>query len=290
MFPQDPAWLDAMYNNRALVPDHPAYFQRWAAESAAVRAAPACRIDLRYGQEEGETLDVFPAGAHAPVLVFVHGGYWRSLDKSDHSFIAPAFNQEGVCVVVPNYALCPGSAARPVTVGDILAQMVQALAWTWRHVAGFGGDPARITAAGHSAGGQLAAMLLGVDWPAVAPDLPVGLVRNALTISGVHDLRPLRHAPFIADALRLSDAEAARLSPCLQPAPARGALHAVAGGAESAEFQRQNGLMQQAWGSERVPVSELQPGLNHFSIVDALADPRQRVHQLALQLLRAAAT
>ncbi len=290
MHSQDPAWLDSMYNNRALVPDHPAYLQRWAADSAAAREAPACRIDLRYGEGASETLDVFPAGENAPILFFVHGGYWRSLDKSDHSFIAPAFNQEGACVVVPNYALCPGSAEQPVSVGDILAQMVEALAWTWRHVAGFGGDPARITVAGHSAGGQLAAMLLAVDWPAVAPDLPAGLVRNAMSISGVHDLRPLQHAPFIADALRLDDAEAERLSPCLQPAPARGVLHAVAGGAESAEFQRQNGLMQAAWGSERVPVSELQPGLNHFGIVDALADPAHRVHRLALQLLRATAT
>jgi arylformamidase len=287
---QDPAWLDSMYNNRALVPDHPAYLQRWAADSAAAREVPACRIDLRYGDGDSETLDVFPAAGNAPVLVFVHGGYWRSLDKSDHSFIAPAFNREGACVVVPNYALCPGSAERPVSVGDILAQMVEALAWTWRHAAGFGGDPARITVAGHSAGGQLAAMLLAVDWPAVAPDLPAGLVRNALSISGVHDLRPLQHAPFIADALRLGDAEAARLSPFLQPAPTRGVLHAVAGGAESAEFQRQNGLMQAAWGSDRVPVSELQPGLNHFGVVDALADPAQRVHQLALQLLLATAT
>jgi arylformamidase len=288
MVSNDPAWLDRMYNNRARVPEHPAYFARWAAESAATRASLACRIDLRYGVEPGETLDVFPAPVpDAPVLVFVHGGYWRSLDKSEHSFIARGFNDRGICVVLPNYALCPGTAERPVGIADIALQMVGALEWTWRHAAAYGGDPSRITVAGHSAGGHLAAMLLACDWQAVAPDLPAQLVRNVLSISGVHDLRPLRHAPFIADALRLDDAQARRLSPALWPAPERGILHAVAGGAESEEFIRQNALIRDAWGRNIVPVCEVLPGRDHFSIVDGLADPAQRLHRLAVQLLEA---
>jgi arylformamidase len=282
----DPAWLDRMYNNRALVPDHPAYFQAWTAASAAARAALPCRLDLAYGGAAGETLDVFPAPApHAPVLVFIHGGYWRSLDKSEHSFIVPPFHRQGACVVVVNYALCPGTPEAPVRVADIAQQVVRALEWTWRRVAQYGGDPQRITVAGHSAGGQLAAMLLGIDWPSVAPDLPGGLVRNALSISGLHDLRPLQHAPFIASVLGLNDADAGRLSPALQPAPAHGALYAVAGAHESAEFQRQNALIREAWGPAAVPVCELLAGLNHFSVVDALADPAHRLHRLALALV-----
>jgi arylformamidase len=183
--------------------------------------------------------------------------------------------------------LCPGTAERPVGIADIALQMVGALEWTWRHAAAYGGDPSRITVAGHSAGGHLAAMLLACDWQAVAPDLPAQLVRNALSISGVHDLRPLQHAPFIADALRLDDAQARRLSPALWPAPERGILHAVAGGAESEEFIRQNALIRDAWGRNIVPVCEVLPGRDHFSIVDALADPAQRLHRLAVQLLEA---
>jgi arylformamidase len=284
----DPAWLDRMYNNRALVPEHPAFFERWAAESAAARAAQPCHVDLRYGEGVGETLDLFPAPVpDAPVLVFIHGGYWRSLDKSQHSFIARPFNDRGVCVVVPNYALCPGTPEQPVGIDHIALQMVQALAWTWRHVAAHGGDPSRITVSGHSAGGHLAAMLLACDWQAVAPDLPAQLVRNALSVSGVHDLRPLQLAPFIADTLGLDAAEARRLSPALWPAPARGRLWAVAGGDESEEFKRQNALIREAWGSRTVPVCELMPGRNHFSILDALAEPSHRLHQLAAQLLEA---
>ena len=102
----DPAWLERMYNNRALVPDYMDYLQRWAQDSAQVRANCPCALDLVYGPEAGETLDVFPAtrpgAALAPVLVFIHGGYWRSLDKSDHSFVAPPFTLAGYCVVVVN--------------------------------------------------------------------------------------------------------------------------------------------------------------------------------------------
>ncbi len=116
----DPAWLERMYNNRALVPDHMDYLQRWAQDSAQVRANVPCVLDVAYGAEAGETLDIFPSvrpgAAGAPVLVFIHGGYWRSLDKSDHSFIAPPFTQAGCCVVVVNYALCPGTPESPVTV------------------------------------------------------------------------------------------------------------------------------------------------------------------------------
>lgn len=282
----DPAWLDSMYNNRARVPEHPVHLARWASKSADARAFLTCSLDLPYGDEPSETLDVFPASVpNAPVLVYIHGGYWRSLDKSDSSMVAPAFVDRGVCVVVPNYALCPGTAERPVGVADIALQMVRALEWTWRNITVHGGDPSRITVSGHSAGGHLAAMLLGCDWKAVAPDLPAQLVRNAFSISGVHDLRPLQHAPFIADALRLTDAEALRLSPVFWPAPKRGQLYTVAGSEESEEFIHQNALIRDAWGSAVVPVCEVLPGLDHFGVVDALADPTHRLHALAMQLL-----
>jgi len=279
-----PQWLDRMYNNRLLVPGHAAHFARWAEASRKAREQLPCQLELHYGGSSGETLDVFPASeVHgdngAPVLVFIHGGYWRSLDKADHSFIAPAFARAGACVVVLNYALCPA-----VTVVQIVQQIARALVWTWRHVAGFGGDPARITVAGHSAGGHLAAMLLAHDWAAHAPDLPQALVKNALSISGLYDLEPIRHTPFLQD-LKLTPEQVRQASPVLLPRPPQGALYSVAGGDESDEFLRQNRLIQQTWGLEAVPVCESLPGLNHFSVLEALIEPSHRLHQLALELL-----
>ncbi len=277
----DPAWLDRMYNNRALVPGHAEHFARWAADSASARKEQPCVLDVPYGGSPNETLDVFPGAAKgAPVLVFIHGGYWRSLDKADHSFIAPAMTRLGACVVIPNYALCPA-----VTIPEICLQMVRALEWTWRHVAEYGGDPGRITVAGHSAGGHLAAQILACHWPAHAPDLPARLVRNALSISGLFDLEPMAHTPFLKESLRLTPADALRCSPAFMPAPRSGQLVTVAGGDESAEFLRQNQLIRTAWGRQRVPVCEALPGLNHFSVVEALTDPTHRLHQLARELL-----
>ncbi|HJV95603.1 MAG TPA: alpha/beta hydrolase [Albitalea sp.] len=276
----DPAWLDAQYDNRARVAEHPQIFERWAKASALARDGLSRRLDIAYGRGPNETLDIFPAPrAGAPVLVFIHGGWWRAFDKRDHSFIAPTFVHAGAMVVVPNYALCPA-----VSIETIALQMTQALAWTWRHAALYGGDPQRIVVAGHSAGAHLAAMLLCCDWPAVAPDLPADMLRRALAISGVYELEPLRHTPFLQSDLRLTPASARRLSPALFPAP-QGTLYAAAGADESWEFLRQNALIQQAWGRDAVPVCETVAGAHHYSVLHELVDPKSRLNGMAMELL-----
>jgi arylformamidase len=282
----DPAWLDLQYNNRARVPEHAQIIARWQRDSAAARERLRPRLDLRYGELPHETLDVFaPAGAHdAPVLVFIHGGYWRALDKADHSFVAPPFVERGAVVVVPNYALCPA-----VGIDTIALEMVDALVWTWRHAAQFGGDRRRIVVAGHSAGGHLAAMLLACRWRAVAPELPVQLLRGALAISGLFDLEPIRHTPFLREDLQLTAEAVRKLSPVRFPAPARGALYTVAGAAESDEFRRQNRLMRDAWRERVVPVCAEIAGANHFDVLDDLAESDGQLHRWAARLLAAEA-
>ncbi|MCG2593169.1 alpha/beta hydrolase [Ramlibacter sp. XY19] len=278
----DGGWHDRMYNNRELVPDHGEFLARWAESSSRARAANPCHLDLRYGDQPGETLDVFPAPQpNAPVLVFIHGGYWRALDKADHSFIAPSFTRDGACVVIPNYALAPA-----VTVPQITLQMVRAVAWTFHNIARFGGDPRRIKVAGHSAGGQLAAMLLTCQWAQHDAALPRDLVREALAISALHDLEPIMRAPFLQQTLALTPQQVAQASPARLPAPRQGTLYSVVGGAESEEYLRQNRLIHEAWGPRRVPVCEALPGRHHFSVLDALVEPSHRLHQLALDLLR----
>lgn len=278
----DPAWLEEQYNNRARVLDHAQYFERWAKASAWVRQGTPCRLDMAYGQGERERLDVFlpePAATPAPVLVFVHGGYWRSLSKADHSFVAPAFTTQGAMVVVPGYSLCPAESME-----GIALQLARALEWVHRHAAEFGGDPQRIAVAGHSAGGHLAAMLLSCRWKQLAEDLPAQLVGGALSISGLFDLEPLRHTPFLQKDLQLTPQAVARLSPAFFPRP-KGRLYAAVGALESDEFIRQNQLIRDVWGPTAVPVCETVPGFHHFNILESLVEPGGRLNQLALRLL-----
>lgn len=281
MTPRNGAWLDRMYNNRALVPDHAKHFERWKTASAAARRDTECVLDVPYGDSPGEKVDVFPAErARSQVLVFIHGGYWRSLDKSDHSFLAPVFQEAGACVMVPNYDLCPA-----VTIPQIVLQMVKAVGWAWKHAPDYGGDPRQITLVGHSAGGHLAAMLLACDWRAWDPDLPSDVVVKALSISGLYDLEPLADTPFLKDSLRLTPQDARRASPAFLPAPQGATLYSVAGADESPEFLRQNSLIREKWGPQCVEVAEALPGLNHFSVLEALALPGHPLQQLALELL-----
>ena len=279
-------WFDAQYNNRARVPDAARLLAGWARASALARSRMACALDVAYGSEPGATLDVFAAtgssaqgGAGAPVLVFIHGGYWRALDKADHSFIAPAFVQAGAMVVVPNYALCPA-----VSIGQIAQQCTRALDWAWRHAARYGGDPARMHVIGHSAGGHLAAMLLCCDWPTVHAGLPPRFLAGAMSISGLFDLAPLRRTPFLQADLRLTAAAVRRLSPAHFPPPA-GPLLALVGAHESDEFLRQNRLIRARWGAQSVPVCETLPDHNHFTVLQDLVDPAGRAHQHALRLM-----
>ncbi|OUL98143.1 alpha/beta hydrolase [Variovorax sp. JS1663] len=275
-----PAWYDAQYNNRARIPGHPAILAHWAEASARAYERPGWVLDLAYGQDAGERLDILPAARPgAPVLVYIHGGYWRALGKRDQSFVAPPFAEAGAMVVLLDYALCPA-----VTIEHIVLQTVKALAWVHANAAAYGGDPVRIVVAGHSAGGHLATTLLACDWPAVAPGLPPDLVKAALSISGLYDLEPLRHAPFLAADIGLSAASARRLSPAAMPAPPRGALATVVGGEESEEFLRQADLIAQAWGP-RVVAAERVPGRNHMDVLHEVADPASRTHGLARQLL-----
>ena len=286
---KDAAWHDRMYNNRALVPDFAEHFDRWRQGSELARQQHRCVLDVAYGDGPNETLDIFPASRpDAPVVVFIHGGYWRSLDKADHSFVAPPLLDMGACVVVVNYALCPGTEQQPITVPDIALQCARSLAWVWRHIGAHGGNRNDMSVIGHCAGGHLAPMMLACRWKALGADLPADLVRKALSISGLFDLEPVRKTPFVQGDLRLTPAQVRRASPALWAAPKRRVLYTVVGGDESPEFLRHNELIRKAWGARAVPVCEALPGLNHFSVVSALTDPAHRLNQLAKQLIGSA--
>jgi len=241
--------LEAEYNNRARVPEHAEIIAAWARDAAAYRDAKPPRI-VRYGEGDRRTFDLFEAGC-GPAVMFIHGGYWQSLDKSFFSHMAAGLNALGVSVAVPSYDLCPH-----VRIGDIVAQMRVACAVLHR------GMNAPVIASGHSAGGHLAACLLATE----------SYVPAAYAISGLFELAPLVPTSLNV-ALRLDDAEAEAQSPLIWPAPAGKALDAVVGADESSEYLRQSAAIVAAWGADGVTTRyQAIAGANHFTIIAPLAD------------------
>ena len=275
-----PEYYEAQYNNRALVPEHPQIFARWVSESAKVRAAGRCELDLEFGASFIEKLDLFFSdGPSKALLVFIHGGYWRSLDKNDFAFLAPAFTKQGITVASINYGLAP-----QVRVDDIVSQSRAAIAWLAHNAQRYGADGDKIFVSGHSAGGHLAAMLAATHWPSFATTLPADLLKGVICISGIYDLEPLRFASVNQD-IRLDQAAARRLSPALMLPQAKMPILIAAGGDESDEFKRQNELLIERW-SNSCPMQNVPlPGANHFTAVEELAKADSPLHQAALKMM-----
>jgi arylformamidase len=273
--------LEREYNARAAIPEHPQIFARWAEQGAATRRRRAGLIDVPYGDDAGERLDFFPTPtAGAPLLVFIHGGYWRSLDKFDFSWIAPPFLDAGTAVAFTNYGLAPR-----LPVEEIVRQQIRALAWLYARAEELGFDRRRIIVAGHSAGGHLVAMMMAVLWPRVDPALPPDLVKGGLAISGLFDLEPLVPLSFINNDIRLDRTAARKVSPLHFPA-ASPAPHVTAVGAlESREFKRQSAEIRRAWSANAREHVEVD-GANHLTVCDALADPQSPLFAAALALVR----
>jgi arylformamidase len=275
--------IERGYDNRGAVPEHPEWFARWAALSDDARARLKYASDLRCGPNPKETLDLYtPAGTSRGTFAFIHGGYWRALDKQDHAFVAMPFVQHGYAVAVLNYDLCPA-----VSIATIVDECRRAIAWLVREGARHGANTGTLVVGGHSAGGHLAAMSLA------ARAQTFGVQRHpvaaAVSLSGLHDLRPLTQVSFNAD-LKLDDAEAARLSPALQPPGTDAPLMIAVGADETPEFLRQSQLMVDAWPANR-PAGMRQPLVldrrHHFSVVADYADEASELAQRTLALFDA---
>ena len=271
---------DLLYNPRLTVKGYARIIERWQRDAQKARARLDCYLDVPYGADQTENMDIFRArGPSKGLLMFIHGGYWRALDKSDFSFVAPALTDAGITVAVPNYALCP-----KVQVRDIVMQLVQAGAWLHRNGGNFGAPYGNLHVAGHSSGGHLAAMLLACQWPAYAHDLPKQVVRAALSMSGLYDLREIVKVPTVNCDVRLTDRSALAVSPAFLPPATDAPLYTAVGGDENEGFQIQNAIIRKKW--ERVHAADIAcPGDNHFTVLDQLTRPDSALFKAALRMM-----
>ena len=280
----DQAGLDAQYNNRLRWPDYKQHFANWRAWSTETCAKLPCHLDLAFGPGPTEKLDILPAeNPGAPLYVFIHGGYWYSLDKADYSYVAEGFRPHGIATAVNNFGLAPDT-----TMDEIVRQNRAALAWLWRNARAYGADPDRIYVCGHSAGGHLAVMLLATDWPAFAADLPKDLVKGACSIGGLFDMEAIRLS-YLNKTLKMSKEEAARNAPLLQKYPVSAPLSLVVAVDETPEYHRQSQAMADLWRKLGYPVELLVPqGLNHFDVANQLRDPGCELVKVQLEEMKKA--
>ena len=271
--------LETEYSPRVTVTDHAEIFARWAREAENYRAdmlkSGKVELGLSYGDTPRQFIDLFlpAAGETAPLVMFIHGGYWRAMDPSFHSHMARGLNERGFAVAVVGYDLVP-----IVTIADIIEQIRHACAFLWLR---FG---RRFLVSGHSAGGHLTAAMVATDWQQLWPKVPSDLVPAGYAISGVFDVTPLVNTSMNQD-FRLDAEEARRISPIFWPVPPGRTLDAAVGDLESSEFKRQSRSMADAWQQAKAETRYAELPGNHFTVIEALVDPRNamvaRIAELA---------
>lgn len=265
-----------LFRTRDHVADFDLYVAQYAQRSAETRGQNACRLDLAYGDGPGETLDLFFPGEMTgprPIHLFVHGGYWRMFGKADFSFIADTVVAAGGIAAIMDYALMPA-----VRMETVVAQVRQAAAWLVRSATDFGGDPARLSISGHSAGAHLCCSLLQEDSP-VKP-------RAALLLSGIYDLVPLQKS-FLQPLIGLTDAEVERFSPVTARYGSSAEVKVVVGSEETAPFHEQAARLLPRLEAAGTAASKIElPGGNHMSVVLDLGTPGTAAATMLARLIQ----
>jgi arylformamidase len=252
--------------------------QAWGERTRAAKAAHHGRLtaDIPYGPAPRQKIDLFRTTTKdAPLLVFIHGGFWQAVSKDESGFVAPAWTALGAHVAVLDYTLAPEA-----TLPQIVAEVRQSLAFLAKQASAFDIVATRVVVAGHSAGGHLAAMSQISD--GASPVVPVaGLV----LVSGVFELEPIRHS-YVNDKVAMTAEDASTLSPVRSKPAAPVPLVVAVGENEPVAFHEQSRLMAWTWRDHGCPVDPmLIPGRTHFDILDDLGAPASALGRATADLL-----
>lgn len=258
--------LEYQYNPRESVPEYPELAKRRAEASRKARATLKSWLNVPYGKSLCEILDIYPADRpQGPVLVYIHGGYWRSGSKDENCNFAPTFVERGATVVLVEYDLCPS-----VTVTGIVRQTRASIAWVHRNIIRYGGNPSKLYVSGHSAGGHLTAMALAHDWE--KEGLPRNLIKGAVATSGVYDLDMVMQIS-VNQQVRMTPEIAGENSPFLHPPMPTCPVVVAVGGAEPKGWQQMSEDYFKLCKERGLECEYLViPGANHYTMSEHLAD------------------
>jgi arylformamidase len=261
------AELESQYNPRVATPNSAEIQALNVPANESVRREYRSHLDVAYGPGPLHRLDIFPSGlaTPAPVHVFIHGGYWRAQDKQAFSFVATHLVPAGVTTVVINYELCPES-----NLDGVVESVLRALEWVALNIAGYGGDPTKISISGSSAGAHLCAAILATDWPARGS--PQVHLTGATLITGIYNPEPARLIS-VNEMLRLDADTVARHNLEQRPVLVACPVHLMVGGAEPWQWVDQTyRYSQHLRRSGHDHALTVLPGRNHFSIVREYLD------------------
>jgi arylformamidase len=271
--------LEFQYNPRVSVPEYPELAKVRAAQARKVRDSAKSWLNVAYGSSPRELLDIYaadrPGGA---VLVYIHGGYWRSGSKEDNCNFVPTFTARGATVVLLEYDLCP-----EVTVSDIVRQSRAAIAWTHRNILRYGGDPSKLFVSGHSAGAHLTALALAHDW--VKEGSPKDIIKGAVATSGVYDLEVVMRIS-VQEQVRLTPELAELNSPFRSPPRVNCPLVVAVGAAEPKGWQQMSEDYYQFCKRSGMNVEYLvEPGANHYTMSEHLLDANRPITHAMIKLM-----
>jgi arylformamidase len=278
-----PAFGNDQYNNGLRVQGVGQLLVNWKARAAATRKVVRMRAGISYGTDATESFDLFEPKRSSdplPVLVFIHGGYWRSLSKAEFSWIAADYVGRGIKVAVVDYGLSPRYPME-----TIVRQNLAAIAHIWTNAKSLGIARDAIVVSGHSAGGHMTAMMMAARWSSYDARLPADVLRGGVAISGLYDMEPIRNTPYLNADLLLTLDRVAPLSPLYMTPATKAPLITAVGGEESDEFKRHNREIGIAWSSvlrEDVPL----PGDNHFTACEKFATAGHRLFEATVELCK----
>ncbi len=264
-----PEDMESHFNPRAIIPDVEGYGRRREGVNEQARGWPGRIADISYGDTDRKVLDIYPpkdAQGPLPVHLFIHGGFWRSRSKDEFPYVGQALAEQGFLTVVITYPLCPESDLDAVVEGTR-----QAFQWVAENIADYGGDPARISISGHSAGAHLGAAILAEDW--AARGLPNVQIENAVLISGIYDPEPARHTTVMAE-INLTDDLIARHDYTTHAARVKCPVTVIAGGGEPRGWISQSEVYAEHLRRAGYDVTYFESGQdNHFDLQNQYLDP-----------------